>query len=179
MMKQKATRRDDDARDLGSERGEPVDLQTSVRISQATQRAIDWIGRVRGYNFGKAYSHAIAVTADTIKWRDLSFKDVYHPGEGVWWCRMFLAGLTSIDSEALRTEFVSAHKPFFFAKVGREWKPDEQKIPALWPSIDFLTDHWFKRRELDAWATGEKMADMLKDARIAPPAWGPKAEIER
>jgi hypothetical protein len=127
------------------------------------------------------YMHAVALYAEATKHKGAEFADVYHPHESVWWCRLFLLGLTREREELLRFEFVSAHRPFFFVKHGKEkeWRPDEQKIHALWPHIDYLCDHWFKRREMDAWAAGEKMQEMLREAKIVPPAWGPKAEIER
>lgn len=161
-------------RDLGNEGGrkEPTErLSTSVRLTIATKRAADWIGRVRGCSQNAAYSHAVAELADKTKWKDATFDDVYHPSEGVFWCRLFLLGLTQEDDEARRVEFVSAHRPFFFVKHGREWRPDEQKIPVLWSLVDYLADHWERRRSVDAWATGEKMQDMLKEAKITPPAW--------
>jgi hypothetical protein len=179
MVRQKATKRDNEARDVGVERGQSKDKLTSVRLSPGSKAAAEWVARARGLSLNQVYSHAIALLAEDTRWRDFSFDDVYHPSEGAYWCNLMLAGLQTDGADAYRAEFIAAHKPFFFYKAGREWKPDEQKIGALWGHVDYLADHWNRRREMDAWATGEKMQGMLKEAKIVPPAWGPKAEIER
>lgn len=153
--------------------------QTSFRLTPATAFAVEWIQRVHDCTQTDAIAHALTIVAEKSERRGAGFFEIYHPHEGVRWCRMLQLGLTLWSDELRRTEFVNAHKPFFFAKRGREWVVDEQKIAALWPHVDFLADRWFARRELDAWAAGEQMQAILKEVKITPPAWGPKAEIER
>ncbi len=180
-MRQNETKKQKDrktARDLGIEIGEKRDDSTSIRISPATRFALDWIAAVSGMGIGDAYAHAIAVTAEKLEHDGHRWSDAYHPHECVRWLRMFLFGLASKEDtlEQLKTALVSAHKPFFFRKDKGRWVVDEQKAYVLWPHMIALISHWDKRREFDAWATGEKMAEILRDAKIAPPAWGPEVE---
>jgi hypothetical protein len=179
MVRQRTTKSDDEPRDLGVELGRPKEFQTTVRLDDATKFATEWIARVKGYSLIAAYRHAITIYAESLEWKGKDLHDFFHPSEAVRWCRMLIAGVPLDDSETRRGEFVLAHKPFFFVKHGKEWIANEQTIAVLWPHVDYHADHWFKRREVDAWATGEKMADVLKDAKCIPPPWGPKAEIER
>lgn len=152
---------------------------TSLRMTHATKMAVEWLSRVNGLSMNSAFAHALAIEADATKHKGTTFDDAYSESEGVWWCNLYLIGLTREASDEHRARFVGAHMPFFFKKQnGGKWTSDHQKIEALWSHVDYLADHWHKRKEIDAYATGEKMQEILKEARITPPAWGPKAEIE-
>jgi hypothetical protein len=183
-MRQNETKRQKDrsaARDLGIEIGEKRSESTSIKTSPATRFALQWINAVSGMGAGDAYAHAIAVFAEELEHNGHKWSDAYHPHESVRWLRMFLIGLANKEDqlEQLKYSLVSAHRPFFFRKDKGKWVVDEQRAYALWPHMIALVSHWDKRREFDAWATGEKMAEILRDAKITPPAWGPAAEVER
>lgn len=178
MVKNKKAEEADKLRDLGDEFSEKKISFSSVRMTTASKFAADFCAGVLDNQFNAIMNHAVAELADRTTFRGKHWRDYYHPHEGVAWCRLAVAGFPMPKDEA-RREFMLAHKPFFFAKQGKEWIADEQKIHVLWPLFDGLCDHWLKRRQIDAWATGEKMQEYLKDARVTAPAWGPKAEIER
>jgi hypothetical protein len=168
-------------RDLGIEIGEKRDDSTSIRISAATRFALDWLSAVGGMGVGDAYAHAIALAAEGVDHNGHKWSDVYHPQECVRWLRMFLIGLVDKEDplEQLKFALVSAHKPFFFRKEKGRWVVDEQRAYTLWPHMLSLISHWDKRREFDAWATGERMQEILREAKMVPPQWGPTAEVER
>lgn len=76
------------------------------------------------------------------------------------------------------SDVIYAHERFFFEREGRTLKAKRRFVEALWPHVASgkLPQHWAKSKAVDAWATGEMMQEMLKRAKLKPPAWGPTQE---
>lgn len=147
--------------------------KTSVLANPRTECAADWIARVRGMSKSAAYAHAVAMFADATEHKGKTFSDMYHPHEGVWWCRMFVLGLTQGADDELLTAFVSAHRPFFLDVSKGKIEPNEQRIIVLWPGVSWFSSVWHRTKQSDAWKAGENMQQALRAAKINPPPWGP------
>lgn len=72
-------------------------------------------------------------------------------------------------------DFLRAHEVFFFAREGGKLLPKVRAIEVLYKYVaDFtLPDHWTKTKSHDSYATAERMADLLKKAKLKPPPFGP------
>lgn len=133
--------------------------------------------RVTGMNFTTFIERAVVAAAESVKIGDVPVASFWDENVGVSWCLIYLEGKLPLDSqEAATKEFVMTHKRFFYVKKGNKIAPNKVNINVLWPSIEHYVDDWQRRRTVDAWATGEKLQDALKSARVAPPAWGPKVD---
>lgn len=101
-------------------------------------------------------------------------QDYWDEHEGISWCMIYLDKLFAFDEEENRQrEFVMAHQPFFFRRVGRAIEVNKRATVVLWGDIDRLVDDYHKRKTIDPWATGERMRKMLESAKLPAPEWGP------
>jgi hypothetical protein len=153
-------------------RADSISLRTwpSVRFSAefaARLRAMDITGFVEQALIDA--SDKVCVPGTKLTWRDFDA-----PSEGETWIRMALEKRIPMKGdEELKRSFVLTHEAFFLDKKGN---PDARKIGVLWKLIDFYLDDWTRGRDIDAWATAERMATHLKQANIEPPPYGNKAK---
>lgn len=157
-------------------------LKRKTHFSYRVSPKVAFLGEVAARIVGQSF----ATYVERLVYRDIEatksrtgrpIDEYWDEHEGVSWCAVFVDQVFPLDDDEDRVrEFVMAHTPFFYVRHGKRLEPNRRAVHTLWPDIDRLVDDWHKRRQIDAWAVGERMAKTLKAAKVPVPEWGPGAD---
>ncbi len=161
------------------------DLSSVVKLTAPVPPMVRFAGEfaaiVTGVSFSKMVGRGVLMFADDPKAATKEGRDWRHYWDGsdgspsVAWAMMFADKSMPFDDEHQQIrDLLLAHERFFFARESKKLVPMRRNIEVLWPHVQSgaLLEHWRKTKAIDVWATGERMGELLKKARLKPPAWG-------
>jgi hypothetical protein len=154
----------------------------NVPMAPSARFAVEYAAIVSGMSATKVAERGILAFADGVEHRGRDWRYYWDLAQGsvaCAWALMFAEKSLPYDDEQQRLrDFLLAHERFFFERSGSVLHPRRRNVEALWPYVadGILPAHWYKTKEVDAWATGEKMNEILKKTTKKTEPWGPGHE---
>lgn len=162
------------------------DLSTTLRynypVPPNVRFALEFASIADGKTAAKVVERAVLMFAGGVEHNGKTWKHYWDRSEGspeVAWLLMFADRDLPFDERQQEVRsLILAHERFFFDRQQGALHPRRRQAEVLWPHVQSgqLGHHWRTHKSVDPWATGEKMCDILRKAKIKPPAWGPGHE---
>lgn len=152
-----------------------MSTQTGYRFQAHTLLKLNVYSRLENIPLRAAAEQAINEWArEREREHNVNWRDFEHPQAGYAECVMFARHDMDMNpDEKLQRKLVLEHRAFFYEDNG---KPNPRNLRVLWPDISAYAKQYDNAKT--AWEVGEKMAEVLKKAKITPPEWGPGAKVK-
>jgi hypothetical protein len=155
-------------------------------VSPRARFAGEFAAIVNRQSFSGALEEGVELMADQAEKseyaRGQSWREIWDRSDGspavAWALLIAEKPLPFVHKLQMVRNFMLHHERFFFKRDGKTLIARRDHIETLWSYISngTLPEHWEKTKERDAFATGDKMGEILKKAGHRPPAWGPGHE---